>query len=501
MNHIEFYRRIAGKYGAAPLHRRRFPLLVYLSFNRKTGETTFRPPFILERNITVLSRVLNRVFHFHRHLHFNFNVLFRENKAYFHSTLPANQERFFPRFPMFTSHYHRDMYSVANTHAPGTWKQYNFPAGEAVNLNSQSLLPPAGRNPFEKGFRRLPKLLIMKNFWQSGNRPSVMVSRKGFWWSKTSVDDGFRPNQTFQTTDNRWSFVFPRAPVFQGFAAGESVNQTFQTTDNRRNFVFPRSLVFQGSAARVLMKQTTHAERVMTYRQTESTGAAFSAPGGGGAQPHFGRSVVDRRFTRAPGAATAAKAATAAAATAAEAAPTATTTATAAAYTTPAVLTPLTARTPLTSPAPLTPLTPMTPMTSRALAHIPTIATAARSDQSDLSNLSNQSNWSDLSDRFRGKSPKTPTIEHPRPGPGPGAGARKTAPRSLEAMDRYDDAALAASAAGKASGDKIINETISTHPGKTQVFSPPEVDIHRLTDQVYRMLEKKIKIERERRGW
>jgi len=465
MNHIEFYRRIAGKYGAAPLHRRRFPLLVYLSFNRKTGETTFRPPFILERNITVLSSVLNRVFHFHRHLHFNFNVLFRENKAYFHSTLPANQVRFFPRFPMFKSHYHRDMYSVANTHAPGTWKQYNFPAGEAVNLNSQSLLPPAGQNPFEKGFRRLPKLLLMKNFWQSGNRPLAMVSKKSFWWPKTSIDDGFR------------------------------TNQTFQTTDNRKNFVFPRSLVFQGLAAGVLMKQTTHAEKVMTYRQTESTGAAFSAPGGLGAQPHIGRSVVDKRFTRAPGAATAAEAAT----------PTTTAAATTV-YTTPAVLIPLTARTPLTSLAPLTPLTPLTSLTSQALAHIPTIATAARSDQSDLSNLSNrsnQSNWSDLSDRFRGKSPETPTIEHPRPGPGPSvsSGARKTAPRSLEAMARYDDAALAASAAGKASGDKIINETISTHPGKTQVFSPPEVDLHRLTDQVYRMLEKKIKIERERRGW
>jgi len=498
MNNIDFYQRIAGKYGTAFLHRRRFPLLVYLSFNRKTGETVFRPPFIIEKNITVLSRVLNRVFHFHRYLHFNLNVFFRENKVFFHSTLPVNQVRFFPHFPMVTSHYQRDMYSVANTHAPKVWKEYNFPAGEAVNMNSQSLLPPAGQNPFEKGFRRLPKLLIMKNFWQSGNRPLAMVSKKSFWWPKTTIDDGFRTNQTFQITDNRRNFIFPRSTVFQDFPAGDSMNQTFQTTDNRKNFVFPRSLVFQGLSAGVLMKQTTHAEKVMTYRQTESTGAAFSAPGGGGAQPHFGRSVVDRRFTRAPGATTAAKAAAAAAATAAEAAPTATTTATAAAYTTPAVLTPLTARTPLTSPAPLTPLT------SQALAHIPTIATAARSDQSDqsdLSNQSNQSNWSDLSDRFRGKSPKTPTIEHPRPGPGPGAGARKTAPRSLEAMARYDDAALAASAAGKASGDKIINETISTHPGKTQVFSPPEVDLHRLTDQVYRMLEKKIKIERERRGW
>ncbi|MCX6581403.1 MAG: hypothetical protein NT166_14615 [Candidatus Aminicenantes bacterium] len=462
MNHIEFYRRIAGKYGAAPLHRRRFPLLVYLSFNRKTGETTFRPPFILERNITVLSRILNRVFHFHRHLHFNFNVLFRENKAYFHSTLPANQVRFFPRFPMFTSHYHRDMYSVANTHAPIF---QSFPAGNSTNMNSQSLLPPAGQNPFEKGFRHLPKLLLMKSFWQSGNRPLAMVSKKSFWRPNTTIDDGFR------------------------------TNQTFQTVDNRRNFVFPRSPVFQGPAARMLMKETTHAERVMTYRQTESTGAAFSAPGGGGAQPHIGRSVVDKHFTRAPGAATAAAAAATAAE--AEAAPTAAAAATAA-YTTPAVLIPLTARTPLTS------LAPLTPLTSQALAHIPTIATAARShqsEQSQQSDLSNLSNRSELSDRFRGKRPETPTIEHPRPGPGPGAGARKTAPRSLEAMARYDDAALAASAAGKASGDKIINETISTHPGKTQVFSPPEVDLHRLTDQVYRMLEKKIKMERERRGW
>jgi hypothetical protein len=204
---------------------------------------------------------------------------------------------------------------------------------------------------------------------------------------------------------------------------------------------------------------------------------------------------MDKHFTPAPGAATTATAATA------EAAPTTTTAAAAtAAYTTPAVLTPLTARTPLTS------LAPLTPLTSRALAHIPTTATAAGSDRSnrsalsDWSDRSNLSNLSALSDRYGSKRPETLILEHPRPGPGAGSGvgSRKAAPRSLESLDRYEEAPITAT---KTSPGKIINETVSTHPGKTQVFSPPEVDLHRLTDQVYLMLEKKIKTERERRGW
>ncbi|MDQ1354980.1 MAG: hypothetical protein QG657_5289, partial [Acidobacteriota bacterium] len=116
------------------------------------------------------------------------------------------------------------------------------------------------------------------------------------------------------------------------------------------------------------------------------------------------------------------------------------------------------------------------------------------------SDLSKQSNLSDLSGQFRGKRYETPTFEHPRPGTGPVIGARKTAPRSLESMGRYEEAAVTSSKTGTG---KIINDTVSTSPSRTQVSSinPQEVDLHRLTDQVYRLLEKRIKTERERRGW